>query len=395
MKKLIFAAGLVAASAGLYAQPQAPLDLQVALSGAAIDSLNGASTNAEFDGVAVIPNESAFYVMDSIGTMDGIFTPTGPAVFASEAQLSPNTNVSAGDLDANATSLFVSMFDSTAAKQTIWRIPHTGFAGAVNMVDSSGTQTVQMKEIEVDTDNSRLIISYNDAFGAVTENIVHVPLTASAATATQLVSEADIEAVLATMTGYTDDTTDDVNVHDMTVQPDGDVIISHGFSSNRQINGSLLRITETGTVSVFRTADQIIASAGALPSSVDIGSVNVESLSDGMILIQVNFTSASGILSPFIAVLSADGTTQYALATEAELMNDASVTPTLMPAGQFLFRLDGKGGDVAADDDYYFYRQSVSGTGLAEQNAVLRLTGVRARINVITASAAANWSLFE
>jgi len=394
---LAMATGIIASTAIVTAQPPAPLDVQIVFRGDAIDSLNGASTSAEFDTIAVTPNEATVYLFDSISTFDGLFSYTAstPAVFASEAQLSANTNASAGDLDADATNLYVSMFDSTAAKQTIWRIPHSGFAGAVSMVDTIGSLTVNMDELEVDDAGSRLIISYNDTFSAAAEDVVTVPLTATAATPTLIASEATIEAALATITGYVDDTNNDLDLYDLTVQSDGDIIISQGFSSNRQINGSLLRITSAGAVSVFRTADQIITAAGADPNLVDIGSVHVEALSADEILIVVGFTSASGVLGPFIAVVSADGTTQTALATEAQCTADADIVTAgtgLIPASQFLFRFDGKSaGDVATDDDFYFFRQASPSTSAPiAENAVLRLTGVR---SFLTASVG-EWSMY-
>ena len=342
------------------AQPPAPLDLQVLETGTTVDGLNGGAANGEFDGVATKPDGTVHYFVDSISTFDGIFTSAGPAVFASESQLSTNTNFSAGDMDADANNLYVSMFDSTAAKQSIWRIPHTGFGTAAKMVDETGSTSVNLDEVSVDSKNSRLIINYNDSFAPATvENIVYVPLTATLATPTLLVTEAALEAALATITGYADDTLDDINVYDMAVQSDGDIIASQGFSANRQVNGSLLRITDTGTVSVFRTGDQIITAAGGNPALVDIGSVNVYRLQDDRILIHVN--AVSGI-DEFIAVVSADGTSQIQLVTDAQLTADSSVTVSLVPAGQSICHngarsaMDGKSGDVAANDDYYFYR---------------------------------------
>lgn len=391
MKKFFLPAALVLTAAVATAQPPAPLDLQVALSGSQIDSINGTSTNAEFDGVAVAPNASVFYVFDSIGTFDGIFTSQGPAVFATEAQLSGGGGASAGDMDTDSSgSLYVSTFDGS--RQRIWKIAPTGFTGAVEMVAAGSA--VQLDEIEVDEANNRLFLTYNDAFGATAEDVVHVPLNANAATPTVLATEAAIEAALANIPGYGDDTLDDLNITDLTVQNDGDIIIAHGFGSNRQVNGSLLRITPAGAVNVFRTADEIIAAAGVDPSTLDIGSLNVEALSDDQILVHVQFTSSSNVFPPFICVVSANGTSQRMLATESQLRGDSSITSTLVPDGQFLFRMDGKGGDVAANDDYFFYRQSTSG-GTAAENAVLRLTGIRQLLDTPLPTAAQDWTLFE
>lgn len=389
IRNFLYCAATLALAGGAFAQIPAPLDIQIALNGTAVLPLNGDPDNVEFDGVAVTPSASTVYVFDSVGTFDGIFTSVGPAVFATEAQLSGGgTSASAGDMDADANNIYVGIFDGS--KQRVTRIPHTGFAGAAEMVDSSGILSVNIDEINVDAKNSRLMMNYNDAFGAAAEDIVHVPLNATSAAPTLLATEAQLETALATIPGYVDDTTDDINVFDMAVQSDGDIIVSHGFSSNRQVNGSLLRITETGAVSVFRTADQIITSAGADPAAVDIGSVNIVRLSDDQILIHVQLSSNNATLDPFMAVVSADGASQVQLATRTQLASDPDAS-AIVPAGQSLFRMDGKGGDMAANDDYYFYRQS-NFSGTAAESAVLKLTGVRAFLN--GASSVDAWALY-
>jgi hypothetical protein len=387
-KSLYLSAMLLVGASNVSAQLAAPLNVEVVIGGEAVLPLNGDSDNVEFDGVAVAPDESSIYVFDSVSSYDGIFeTASGAAVFATESQLTfGGTSASAGDMDADSSNLYVSVFDGN--KQRISRIPHTGSSGAVEMVDSSGVGSVNIDEVSVDTKNSRLIMSYNDAFGAAAEDLVYMPLNATNAVPTVLVTESQIEAVLSGINGYVDDAADDLNMFDIAVQSDGDVILSHGFSSNRQINGSLLRVTETGSISVFRSADQIIQSAGD-PASVDIGSVNIVALSDDQILIHVQFSSNNNLLEPFIAVVSADGTTQVKIATQSELASDPDAA-AIVPSGQTLFRMDGKSGDVAADDDYYFYRQS-SFNGTASQSAVLRLTGIRA---LLDSSSVEGWHLY-
>ncbi|MBX7244176.1 MAG: hypothetical protein K1X53_01680 [Candidatus Sumerlaeaceae bacterium] len=354
-QRLLLAALLMAAVPFANAQTTAPLDVLVLKTGTDVDALNGGTNpgNAEFDGVAVIPNESAYFFFDSIGTNDGVFKgdASTTTVYATEAQISANTNASATDMDADASNVYIASFDSTSGKVNMWRSPHASFGTAVNMLDQVSTVAVNIDEIEVDAKNSRLLLSYGDTFAPATpENISYVPLTATAATPTILCTEAALEAQLATVTGYVDDTSDDINMFDMTCRSNGDIIVSQGFSSNRQVNGTLLKITETGTVSVFRTGDQIITAAGGNPAAVDIGSVNVEALSDGKILIHVQFTSSNAALLPFIAVVSADGASQRSLGTVTELGGDASVVSSgIIPSGQTLFFMDSKGGDVAAE----------------------------------------------
>lgn len=386
-KKLILAllAGGVMTSAALIgAQPTPPLDLSIVFRGDIIDPVNGGANPgpSEFDTIAVTPDGATVYLFDSIGTFDSIFSVTGgvPTAVTTEALLAAGAG-SAGDLAADATNLYTSVFDG--AKQRIWRIPHVGgFGSAVEMIDTTGGASINMDEIEVDATNSRLVITYNDAFGLAAEDIVTVPLNATAATPTLLITEANLEAVLATITGYVDDTGDDINSADITVQNDGDIIYSHGFTPNRQVGGSLLRITSLGAASVFRTGDQIITSAGGDPNTIDIGQVYVEALSLDEILILVAASSNTGTFPPFLAVISADGTTQTALATQAQLTGDADIVSagtTLIPGGQFLIAVDGKSaGQVVANDDFFFFRQSNPSTSApAEQNAVFRLSGIR------------------
>lgn len=371
------------------AQPTAPLDLEILINGTTITGATSASA-IELDGVGVSNDGTRVYIFDSTGAFDGLLSWNGTtlSVFATEFEASGGTGgASAGDLDVGPDgTLYASIFDGS--RQRIWRVPSSGWAGAVEM--TAAGSSLQLNQIEVDSKNSRLILSYNDAFGSAAEDIVHVPLTATSATPTVLATETAIEAVLATITGYTDDTADDLNVLDMTVQSNGDIIISHGFASNRPINGSMLRITETGTISVFMTAAQIKTAAGVNPDDVNIGSMMVEALSDDQILIHVLFTSNAATLAPFIGVVSADGSSMTVLATEPELSLDTDiVNASLIPGGQFLFRMDGKGGDVAANDDYYFFRQSVGGD--VNSSAVLVLRGIR---DFLDNSNVREWSLY-
>ncbi|MGI8907177.1 MAG: hypothetical protein ACR2IE_11880 [Candidatus Sumerlaeaceae bacterium] len=402
-KQLLMLSTFMAAAGLAVGQAPAPLNLDIVATGATYDGLNAGGANGEFDGVSVRPDESRYYLFDSISTFDGVFASDGPTVVAKETappagafDLSAGSgSSSAGDMDSDTTNLYISTFNGS--RNIIWRVPHAGpFTSAAEMVASAST--VNLDEVSVDSKNIRLIMTYNDAFAAVaSEDIVQVALTATGATPTVLATETALEAALATVTGYGGDANDDINIYDHTVQSDGDIIASHGFMTSdlatpgRQVMGTLLRITETGTVSVFRTGDAIITAAGGNPATADIGSVNVYTLQDNKILIHVNgATSGTGTLiqDEFIAVLSADGTQQTMLATDAQLTADPDVNTTIVPPHSgtgaattimhngFRNGMDNKSGDVAADDDYYFYRQSQG--GLAVGNAVLRLSGVRA-----------------
>jgi hypothetical protein len=321
----------------------AQLAMEIIFDGTDVAPTNNGTTSpgsAEFDGVAVTPDAGTIYLFDSIGAFDGILAynvaGTSFSTFATEAQLAGSA--SAGDMYADATNLYAAIF--TGSDQTFWRIPHAGgFASAVDMVASN---TTNADEIAIDVKNSRMLYSFNDAFSAAVEDIYHVPLNASGATGTLLVSEATLEAALAGITGYTDDTAMDLNIYDMAVQSDGDVIVSHGFDANA-LSGTLLRVTDTGTVSVFRTAADIKTSAGVDPTSVNIASVEVITAADDKILMVVTYSAAAATLEPFIALLSADGTTQTHIANETEL--EALLQPadlTALTAGTVLMRTDSK-----------------------------------------------------
>ncbi|MEO8377420.1 MAG: hypothetical protein ABI579_07090 [Candidatus Sumerlaeota bacterium] len=373
------------------------------MSGAAMDAANNivvTTDGAELDGVAVTGAGPTIYYFDSQGSADAIFTgsPT-PTQFASEAQLA-GASASAGDLDADtAGNLYASIFNGTIQK--IWKIPAAGFGSATDMV--AVANSTNLDEIEVDAKNSRLILSYADTFAPPTvEDIVTIPLTASGATPTVLVPEATLQAVIATLPGYTDAVTDDVNIYDMTVQSDGDIIVSHGFTSSLAPNGSLLRVTETGTVSVFATSDSIKTAAiaqiaGLTPGAVNIGSVKVECMTGDRIFIHCEFTSADAQLPPFMGVLDANGGNLKVLATETQFSDDTDAGLAAFtgasPAvtGATYFNMDGKHGDMAANDDYYFYRQqsgSTTASGLG--NAVLVLKN----INAFLIAGVDNWSIY-
>ncbi|MBI1292280.1 hypothetical protein GC173_13745 [bacterium] len=385
----LFLGAVMATTVAASAQLTAPLDLDILFTGSAMSSASG-NAAVEPDTLAVSPDGNTLYLFDSQSGIDQIYSynlasppvTTGTS-FATEADLAGG-NASAGDMTSDANAVYSSNFNGT--KQIIWRIPYAGFGSAVQLVDSTGTVTVNMDEIAVDSKNSRLAISYNDAFSAATENIVTIPLAAVNGTPTTLATETDLETALAGIAGYVDDTADDLNIADMTVQTDGDVIVSHGFSSNRQINGSLLRVTETGTISVFRTADAIITAAGADPGTVDIGSVSVSAIpasagasSQDQIVIFVPFSSATGVLAPFVAVVSADGTSQRQIATDAQLLGHlpSGEATALTNTGTTFFRFDSKSTiALDANGDAYFYRQAASSSTDLTANAVLKLSGI-------------------
>lgn len=374
MKKLLVssAAALVALTGVAIAQPTAPLDVEVLIPGATFSTLTGGGSNVEIDGIASNDAGTVQYLFDSEGPADHIVSWDGSVltVFGDENAVSGGTgSASAGDLDVDdAGNLYALIFDGS--RNRLWSVPVGGFGSAVEMVAAGSSP--QMDETEVDETNSRVIIAYNDVFGAAAEDLTFVAIGASGATPTVLADEATIEGVLATHPDYVDDTNNDLDMFDLTVQSDGDVIVSHGFGSGDPVNGTLLHVTSAGTVSMFLTSNDLVTAAGADPSLVDIGNVRVEALSTDEILVHCVFTSDGGILEPFIGVLSADGSTFTMLATETELEGDSDVTATILGGGS-LFNMDGKHGDVDGADDYYFYRQGSA----IDDNAALVLRGVR------------------
>ena len=389
MKKVL---GLAAASllvaGSLCAQPAAPLDVEVSFLQGDIFATTG-GTGAEFDGYVSTDDGTIQYMFDSNFAFDGIFSHTTGAfaVFGTEAQVSGGTgSASAGDLDVDAAgNLYALAFDGSL--NVLWAVPPAGFGSAVSMMAAGSS--VNMDEIAVDRANSRLMVWYSDVFGATAEDLVHIPLNANGATPTVLADEATIEAALATHPDYVDDTTNDLDPMDMCVQSDGDVILSHGFTSGNAVNGTLLRVTSAGVASMFMTSADLKTAAGVDPATVNIGNVRVEALSDDQILVHVVFSSDNPTLDPFIGVVSADGTTMVKLATVTELGLDADVVAAgtnLIPATFTLFNMDGKGGGMDASDNYYFYRQ-----GTATGNGALKLTGIQAFL--LTAEVS-NWNLY-
>lgn len=391
MKKVL---GLAAASllvaGSLHAQLAAQLDLEVLFEGTDAVAVTGGSS-AEFDGFVSTDDGATQYLFDSDGGIDGILRYTGGtlSVFGTEAQVSGGTGSgSASDLDVDADgNLYALVFDGSI--NVLWAVPPAGFGSAVSMVAAGSS--VNMDEIAVDRKNDRVMIWYSDVFGAVAEDLAYVPVGANAATPTVLATEATIEVALATHPDYVDDTANDLDPMDMCVLSNGDVILSHGFTSGNAVNGTLLKVTETGIASMFLTSNDLITMAGADPSLVNIGNVRVEALSTDEILVHVVFSSDNAQLAPFIGVLSSDASTLTMVATEADLESDPDISgsSTIIPSGLTIHNMDGKGGGVDANDDYYFYRQNGPATG----NAAFKLAGIRTYLN--TVSSVDSWEMYN
>ncbi len=418
MKKMILAtAGALLAAGTAAAQLSAPLDLEILFTGDDVVA-NSAASNTEIDGVVVNSAGTRVYYFNSDGSEDGISVWTGGtnfAVVATETELAAGGGSSSGgdmDVDLDTGTLYAKPF---AGSNRLWAIPEGGPFPGSEMIDSS--LMTGYDEIEFDRKNDRIIGAINDTFDSIpgAEGLFATNAGASGQLAfdATIATEATLEALLATLPGYIGDesdastsggrnTNDDIDLYDITIQSDGDIIVSHKFTSNNQLAGTLLRVTEGGTVSEFVSAAQLITWGGGADGTDNIGSVLVEALSLDEILVHVNFVSDNsgapdaGTMESFIGVVSADGSSFTMIGTESELLGDTDIVAagtSLIPGGQGLFDgtvpgMDGKGGDVDGSDNYYFYRQ---GNGLASEDAVFRITGIRALLN---SSTVGDWDLY-
>jgi len=389
------------------AQVSAPLSFARIANGTDIKVATLAAS-VEPDGLAVSPNGQYVYLMDSISAYDGYIVKDGANSFArlaTEAQLyvpivgAPSA--SANDTGADATHVFINIFTSSSDRCNIFRVPHGTLtanfaANAVRMVNDAGS--IAKVQIAADGKNSRLFLFNTDTFIQTTsEDIFHVPYTANDATPTAFVTETDLENAMRTagaasaLTNASDrDTLDDVNITDATVQTDGDLILAHGFGNSSALltsafSGTLLRVTETGTVSIFRSAANIKTAAGYLPS-VNIGNIGVATMpagiAGGSVLIVVTLTSDEVNSPGFVAVVSGDGATQRLVATRLQLQGALSgaaatgaVTGGTGPGANTLFAFDAKFTfPVDANGDLYFHRQGTSNND--EANGIYKLSGL-------------------
>lgn len=389
---LSLSAALLLSGGVASAQLASPLSLEIVFDGTPALAATGLS-QAEFDGFTVDPSGATIHLFDSISGFDGLLRVTGgtASVFATRNQLA-GSSASASDFTAGADHVFINVRGSGGTRH-IWAFPHsaTDFdTDATRLVAITGPSD-EIEAIAADDKNERLILGYNEFQGIGLEKIAHVPYTAEDATPTDLADQATLQAAIATIPGYTDATTNAVDIIDMTVQSDGDIIFSQGFASNHPINGSLLKVTETGTVSVFRTAADIKAAAGVDPGTVNIGSVSVAALPNDEIFIVVTFSSNNATLDPFMAVVSEDGSTQRHVATQNELYG--ALTPAeqtgIAPSGDSFFFFDFRHNvGVDASENIYFHRQA-NDRSVATQSAVFRLSGV-----LDEPTNARDWSLY-
>ena len=362
----------------------AALDWTVEVTEAAAIALSGL-TAAEFDGVAVTSNISStlIYFADSQSGWDAVnrWDGTNLTLFATEEQLdphnvAPNTpNASFYDMTCDKSGVLYLLIGGTGYQEVLWRVPGDDFSNAVLMMAIPDIN--EAAEIAVDETNSRLVVAYNDFYGvpgpSFGEGIGYVPLNATNASVTQLASEAELQAVINAIPGST---SGDIDPYDVTVQSDGTVLVSHGFNSNAEETGSIIKVSAGGGASLFASAATLITAAGADPAVVNIGSVHLHTLSDDRILAHVAFSSNNTTLEPFIAAGSPDGSTWQVLATQSQILADPD-----MAAFTSIGDLDGKHGNVDGNDDYWWHQQT--------PNGIVKMTGISA------SSSVDNWALYQ
>lgn len=385
-KNILMTAGLLAIATAASAQ----LDWTVLVPGSAALAI-GTATAVEFDGVATTPDGTTQYMFDSEVNDDHLLKWDGStlSIYATRDDLdnSGTANCSWNSQDMDANGVLYLLCSGTSFQEVLWRVPGPTFASAVSMVQTPDIN--EAVDLAVDLPNSRMIVGYNDINGvpgpAFGEGIGTVPLNATNGTITELVTAAELQTALSALPGYADAVSDEIDIFDLAVQSDGDIIVSHGFGSGRDINGSLLIVNSAGTtINTFCSANQLITFAGVDPSTVNIGNVRVETLSDDKILVQANFSSVNATLRPFFGVLSADGTSFIYLCNDTTVYAD----PDLTSLGATSFAMDGKHGGVDSNDNYYFYHQGTTDA----TNAVIKMTGIRAAIN---SAAVPDWTAFN
>ena len=391
--------GLMAALAVVPMMTLAAVDFTVEVTGPQMATLSGL-TYAEPDGVAPTSNTETvrIYFADSEGGADHVVRWDGSSlsVFATTAQLDAigASNASFNDMTCDSNGVLYIVLAGQGYQEIIWRVPGDNFTNAVQMMADPDVD--EAAEIAVDETNSRLIVAYNDVFGtpgpAFGEGIGWIALNSTGATVNEVATEAELQAVVDAIPSST---SGDVDPVDVAVQSDGTVLVSHGFTSTLEENGSILKIAYGGAVSLFASAATLITAGGADPTAVDIGSVHLDVLSDDRVLAHVAFSSNNGILEPFIALGSADGSTWQVLATQSDFLADTDITGYPFTD---ISSLDGKHGGVDGNDDYWFHLQDPDNDN-AELNGIIRMTGIPGVAPTPTpptsADADISWSLYQ
>ncbi len=369
--------GLMAALAVVPMTTLAAVDFSVEVTGPQMAALSGL-TYAEPDGVAPTSNTATtrIYFADSEGGADHVVRWDGSSlsVFATTAQLDAVGGAYASfmDMTCDSNGVLYIVLSGQGYQEIIWRVPGDNFTNAVQMMADPDVD--EASEIAVDETNTRLIVAYSDIFGtpgpAFGEGIGWIALNATNATVNQLATEAELQAVV---NAIPSSTSGDVDPVDVAVQSDGTVLVSHGFTSTLEENGSILKIASGGGVTLFASAATLITAAGADPATIDIGSVHLDVLSDDGVLAHVAFSSDDVTMEPFIALGSADGTSWQVLATESQVLADTDLAG--YPLTDIGNALDGKHGGIDGNDNYWFHLQDRDNSDV-DENVIVKMTGI-------------------
>ena len=259
--------GLMAALAVVPMTTLAAVDFSVEVTGPQMATLSGL-TYAEPDGVAPTANigSTLIYFVDSEGGADHVVRWDGSSlsVFATTAQLDAvaGTNASFNDMTCDSNGVLYIVLSGQGYQEIIWRVPGDNFTNAVQMMADPDVD--EAAEIAVDETNTRLIVAYNDVFGtpgpAFGEGIGWIALNSTGATVNEVATEAELQAVV---NAIPSSTSGDVDPVDVAVQSDGTVLVSHGFSSSLEENGSILKIASGGGVTLFASAATLITAVHA------------------------------------------------------------------------------------------------------------------------------------
>lgn len=354
------------------------IDFDTILEQSDFTGLSG-DTDAQPDGVAISPDDSIIYTFDSTGTVDGLvkFESNTLSNVASEADieaLNGGSGASQHDLamGSDGTLYFAGRTGGQTFGTFAIAIPGGDFSQA--RVMTSGEPAQGLNRLVVDEANNRLLVGYFTAFSN-NGQIAFLPLDADGATPTDLVSAEDLFNALPDPDGETE-----IDMTDFTVQSDGTIIYAHGFSSDNNGGGTLLRITSTGLISVFATPAELILAAGGDPATTNIGNVHLTTMSDDRVVAFVPFVSDGATIEPFIAISSPNGSNWKVVATESSIEADPDVPDT----GDIM-SIDGGGLTVDSQDNVYWSVQS--GDSI---DHIILMGGARQSVNSVD-----NWTIFE
>ena len=341
----------------------------------------GTAGTAEPDGVAVTADSTTLYTFDSVSTAvgdqlidwDGVVS----TVIASEATIGGGQSVSENDLTIDAAGNVYALLRWNVAsvnRTHLVKVPGGNYGAAVEMVDPA--LLAGANRIAVDEKNDRIIIGYTSTFGTM-DDIAFVAMTATNATPTTLVTGAQLSTALGLAAAT------DADLSDITVRSDGSIIFAHSFASSTDLAGTLLQITETGSISTFSPSSLLLEAAGYDPGTVNIGNVHLVTLPGDKLLALVPFLTTGS--QAFIAIGNAAGTYWNLVATEGQLLADGAIPANTIES----FIPEGGGFAVDGSNNVYW---SVQASNNIE--GIIRMTGLDLALGDPPASAKI-WSVFE